>query len=336
MHHPIHNSSIEAKIKAMIMAQFPGSSMRTIQREIADLLRISPATVYNKINGRSNFSVDELFAIAKQYQLDINYLIHGESPVNITFNSDGFKATPEHYIDYINRLYDNVIMVKALSNKQAIYICNQPHLFYLLRYPYLFYLKLYSYNLINWKREQLYDFDPEPFVSSSEIYKKLNAMAEIYLSIPSIDLLSTEFISPICNQISYLVKKGVVTDKFYLKKIVSELNQFILKLEDTAILGRDRSQEMGLTIDRSMYVTDFINISNMILIEGNEGSLFTLQCDVPDVALTKHRSFISHMKKWIHQTIEYSTLISVSGGLDRKNYFDYLKNKVDQLNDLTI
>lgn len=46
------------------------------QKDLSEVLRISPNSVYNKLNGHSQFTVSEISIIAEHYKTEISYFFN--------------------------------------------------------------------------------------------------------------------------------------------------------------------------------------------------------------------------------------------------------------------
>lgn len=319
-------------IANLILSKFPGVPMKVIQIQIADELGVAPATVYNKLCGRSSFSVEELFIVCRRYDISLDRLMRKEESVNkpFSFYSDGLKYKPNTYEEYLQKIINHTDNADQVKDVKAIYLCSQPHMFYLLDFPHLYYLKLFIYNLINWKNSDLYNYHPESFIGSKRIEGMLDKMKMVYHSVPSKDILSLHILSSTVMQVEYLVQSNIIKDAYHFNKIIDSLHGLIDWLEKTATQGY-RLLDNGETTSVDVYVNKFINVSNMIVVDAGDSSFMTIQCDAPDVIRTNDLLFVNHVNSWLTDVIEYSTRISKTGGVERKNFIDAQRAEVQKL-----
>lgn len=318
----------------LIKNQFGNTSVKQMQLTISKILNLSQATVYNKLVGRNDFSVVEFLEISKELGISIdsflaNQKMSKEKP--LMFFSDGLEKNPDSFFEYFVKVFENVEKANPFSAKtKATFICLQPHVFHMMRYPYLLYLKMFTYNLINWKMPSMSAYDPLSFMNDEKTQKLIKKLYNAYQSIPLTEMVGHNFVHPICSQLDYLVKSRIIKDKEQLRQIKFDLHGLLDDLEKTASRGFRVNAE-GDETPVEMYINKFIHVSNIILIESDEGGFFTIQSDVPDVLKTYDSGYIKHFKQWLDSNKEYTLNISKTGGLERNDFFDRNKQHIDMV-----
>lgn len=323
------------KILEHIRNHFSEVPQKEMLDEIARILQISSATAYNKISGRNEFTLPEFIQLARYKKISLDKIIH-ELPLSkeipVSFYADGLEQRPSSFLSYFEKVMHNVMEAKPSSSgtSKATFVCLQPHVFHLMKYPYLLYLKLYTYNLINWQIKSVRNYDPEGFLKDEVTQKIVKKLHDAYQSLPVVEMVGHNFIHPFCSQLEYLIKTRIIKDPDHLKQIKVDMYAFLSDMENVAAKGvktNGKGEEMPVEI----FINKFIHVSNIILIESDNQSLLTIQCDVPDVLKTYDRNYISHFKRWMDSNREYAINISKSGGLERKEFFQRNLNHVDMV-----
>jgi len=302
---------------------------KVIQDELSKLLKVSPATVYNKLSGRNDFSNEEFLLIAGTYNISVDNIIFRNNRDCYHFFTDSRNTKPRDFEEYLLILMQNVNQAGADKDSSIYFICLQPHIFHLMKYPYLLYTKLYTFNLINWKNQQMMQFDPGKFIQSENYRHLTQRLYQAYACLPATEILNQHFIHPLCSQIEYLIDSQIIASQEDIHSIRKELYLLTDELEQTAARGGREVSKHGFTpID--MFVNKFIHISNIVLVQSASKSFFTLQCEVPDVLKTTDFVFISHFTEWLEKNQEYAVPISKTGGLERKRFFNGMRRQIDE------
>jgi hypothetical protein len=313
---------------------YKDANTRVMQAEIGNILNISPSTAYNKIMGRNDFSLVEFLTLAQKLGISVDNMLsitRSNTKRAISFSADGVEKKPHSFLEYFETVMDNVLKAQPSSeNSKATFICLQPHVFHLMKYPFLLYLKLYTYNLINWGIASENKYDPMSFLKDHMTQSLIKKLYQAYQSIPITEMVGHNFIHPICSQLDYLIRTRIISDPDHLKQIKADLFNFLIELEEVASKGF-KTNYLGKETPVDIYINKFIHVSNIILIESENGGLLTIQCDVPDVLKTHDTSFIKHFKQWLDSNKDYAIYISKTGGLERKDFFDRNKNHVEMV-----
>jgi hypothetical protein len=318
----------------LIKSHFKEAQSKEINYEVGRILDLSPSTAYNKLSGRNDFSLLEFLQLAQTLNLSVDtfLMLHKNNKDRpVYFYADGLEEKPNSFLEYFDKVMDNVIKAKPSSQQtKATFVCLQPHVFHLMPYPFLLYLKLYTYNLINWRIGTVEKYDPGQFLRDEATQTLIKKLHHAYQSIPVAEMVGHNFIHPLCSQLEYLVKTRIIKNPDHLKQIKVDMYKFLEELESTASKGL-RINPLGKEIPVEMYINKFIHVSNIILIEAEDGGLLTIQCDVPDVLKTYDPVYINYFKKWLESNKEYAIYISKAGGLERKDFFDRNIKHVDMV-----
>lgn len=331
-----------------IRSKFDGKHTKEVQYDVAKKLGLSPATAYNKLSGRNDFTLSEFLILAKEYNFSMDSILHhSENTKNppLQFLADGLEPRPNSFLEYFQKVKESVSQANPSSGEaKATFVCLQPHVFHLMRYPFLLYLKLYTYNLINWQIPSVGKYDPMSFIQDITTQDLIKNLYNAYLSIPVTEMVGHNFIHPLCSQLEYLVKSRIIKNPDYLKQIKVDMYNFLSELEDIATKGVKINNSKN-EVPVEIYINKFIHVSNIILIENTNGGLLTIQCDVPDVLKTYDTKYIKHFKEWLDSNRGYAINISKSGGLERREFFDrnikhvdmvmnYLEKSFDHINSI--
>lgn len=314
-----------------IKSHFKDTPQKELFYEIGKILNLHYHTVYNKMNGRNDFSLVEFLLLAQALNFSVdNFIAEKNTNKNLPvfFYADGMQQKPKSILEYFENVLENVAKAKYSSEStKATFVCLQPHVFHLMKYPFLLYLKLYTYNLINWRMESLESYDPIPFIKDYETQTLIKKLSQVYQSIPVSEMMGHNFMYPLYSQLEYMVRTGIIKDPDHLKQIKLDMFTFLEELEEIASKGMKTNSE-GKETPVEIYINKFIHVSNIILIETENSSLLTIQCDVPDVVKTYDPLFIEHFKHWLDSNKDLAIIISKTGGVERKDFFDRNKNHI--------
>ena len=316
-------------LNRLFESAFEGQSKKQIQHQLSELLGIAPMTVYNKISGRSEFSVKEFLTIASHYKLSVDQFLAENQKENnrITFEVKGMGDQIKDLQNFLESVFDLACKAKGKDNGLATHICTQPHIFLLAEYPSLIYFKMYMYNLLKWNKDDMIQYDPTFVIRDERTNKLLKNIVSAYQSINTVEILNDNYLSSTCAQIDYLYSSKVINQK-QLKNILYELRKMIDLLSQRIETGKFENEK---DVSVKHYINKFTNLSNMVLVEFEQPAFFAVQLDAPDVISSFDPHFLKHMKSWMSRTMDFSHCITGSSCLVRNGFINKLTDQVDTL-----
>jgi len=301
---------------------------------ISAWLGISEASIYNKINARSKFSVEELLLICQKTNVSLDNFIQNEQTKNsyVPFYADGLKYKPRNSSDYISNIIGYYTRIRMLKDVHGYFLANEVPMFHLLSFPHLMYLKLYMWNRINWQMEGInksYNF--HDFQNNAELSQNIKVLKDLYYSFPNTEIWNPYMLDNTIAQYLYLRDINAIKSKDDHSLIKQEFYDLIDHLEDLTITGKKPLNSKNEEKDCNIYINDINLGSEVILVKSEQYSLFFQQIDVPNYMRTTDERMVANQFKFFENIRKISTFITYAGEKERLTFFARLKEQVERI-----
>lgn len=307
------------------------------QKDLVDVLasvtKYSSSSIYNKLSGRSKFSIEELCLIATKYDFSLDELLMNKEKTSyVPFHADGLKYNPRNYNDYIQNIIKHFLFVKRQPEVRGYFIANQLPLFHLLDFPILIYLKLFNSNRTNWKIANISkDFNFQSFKSDMELTASIQYLKDLYRTFPNTEIWNPYILDNIIGQFQYFCEIEIITspDDLYLFK--REMTALIDYMENLTYKGLKPSNKKGYEPNISIYFSEVSLGSELLLIKSSNQSIMFHQIDVPNYMYTYDERMINRQYQYFTTLQNTSINITQSNEKEKAKLFKNLRNKIQQI-----
>lgn len=327
-------NSFYSSFIARIMAHIQHRNNADLCNQLAKKLDSTAKTIYNKLNGRSRFSVEEMMRICSVYGISIDALIFKDNPKQRRYS---FKARGLHYIPRsLTEYVDNLLLhfrplVESKEPVKSIYLSQELPIFHYFLFPQLLYLKLYMWNSMNWKIDQVMKYQPSLWLDQREVQEKIKLFVDMFSSLDEVEIWSTSILDTTIVQIEKLIKLSVIVDPYVKQKLKQELTDLVDYLDQLLDQSRKIDRSGGARAELDVYVNHYTMTSDMISIQMGEKSLHYIMVDTPNFIESQDRDFCLAMEKYAENVRVHSTRISKSNKFEKDLFIQTLKEKIDQI-----
>jgi len=297
-------------------------------------LDVSETSIYNKLNGRSHFTIEEIIIICQNANISLDSLNHSSSRNNsfIQFFADGLKYKPRSYDDYINNIIGYYIKVKQLTNVHGYFLANELPLFHFLSFPHLMYLKMYIWNEINWKIPGIgSEYQAHEFINNPTTKHALKILRDQFYSFPNTEIWNPYMLDNTVSQFLYLKELKIIRDENELKNIKDQFYLMVDSLENLTNTGHKPENSRGIKMNCDVFITDLIIGSEVILVISDDVSMMFQQIDVPNYMSSNDERMISNQLIFFNNIKKISSHITLSGGKDKHLFFTRMREKLDRI-----
>lgn len=298
---------------------------------ISSWLGCKETATYNKLSGRSHFTIEELVLVCRKLQLSLDFLIFNSSSrsANITFFADGLRLKPRSYNDYINNIILYYTKVKQNQNVKGFFLANEVPLFHLLNFPNLMYLKLYIWNKINWKIPGITsEYKFSDFKNNHDLKQSISILKELFHSFPNVEIWNPNMLDNTISQFLYLKEVHLIQDKDDLYFIRKEFEDLIDHLEDLTLTGKKSANSKGQEMLLDIYITDLTLGSEVILVKSDQFDMLFQQIDVPNYMQTSDQKMIDTQFTFFENIRKISTYITNAGEKERLIFFNRMRKQL--------
>jgi hypothetical protein len=297
-------------------------------------LNMSEASIYNKLNERSKFSIEELLIICQKTNLSLDTLIQNQNTKNsyVPFYADGLKYKPRNYSDYISNIISYYSKIRTFKDVHGYFLANEVPMFHLLSFPHLMYLKLYMWNRINWQMEGVnksYCFDD--FKKDIELIQNISILKELFNSFPDTEIWNPYMLDNTLAQYLYLKDINAIKNNDDHYNIKKEFYDLIDYLEELTIKGKKPSNNRNAVMECNIFINEINLGSEVILVKSEQYSLLFQQIDVPNYMRTTDERMVKNQFQFFENIRKISTFITNAGEKERLTFFEKLRSQVASL-----
>ncbi len=310
-----------------------GSQKDTVTT-LSKWLGVTETAIYNKLRGRSKFTVEEIHQICTKgnIALDNIFAISTFNRGFVPFFADGLKFKPRSYDDFLNNIINYYSKIQQLKNVHGYFLANEVPLFHFLSFPYLNYLKMYIWNDINWRMPNVTEkYDTRSFIKSPEITMASKVLKEQFHSFPDTEIWNPYMLDNTISQYIYLRDSGIISEKDDIKMIELEFAKLIDYLEALTASGMKPENARGKSMPLEIYITDLSVGSEIILVLSDDFNMMFQQIDVPNYMQTTHDAMIKCQYAFFNKVKEKSVHITKAGEREKRVFFSRMRAQLSRL-----
>lgn len=294
--------------------------------EIMDTLSIGKESAYRRLRGDVPYTLDDALKIAAKYNISLDSIV-GERTAGraiITTNIMDVEKPIESYKEYLTSQYNIFRKLNSVKSSKVTLAFNL--------IPFTFYS---SYNILSKFRiyrwiHQLNTSGSHPHFNDVmfpdelwELQKK--AIDEFYQLADVSFIFDNDLFLKQIKDILLFVQLGLI-DKESLHLLQAELYELLDNIENMANIST------GNSLKRSIYVSNVSFEASYIFYEAEDLEISGLRVLGIGLISTQDNWISSQLRKWIESLKRYSTLISISGEIDRLTFINRQKEHIKILN----
>lgn len=295
-----------------------------------DLLRsiipIGKEAAYRRLRGKIPFTLDEAVAICKALNISLDLLIGTKQEDTYAFHLNAIFAK-DPIPEYIRMLYSILDGVKYILGKEEDSCSYRAYRSlpseFLYKYESL--SKVYIYVLFY----QLYIFATPEGVSAEripeDVFTTQKELSEIMQEIDSVLIVDKGMFIEYIEIVKYFKELGILSEQDGIQ-IKQDLHSMLTDMERCAVTGiTPRGKKMDIYVSGISFdcTYTYIECGDYSACSVGTYCLDHLTCQTPIIT--------QNHKLWIKSLIRFSTLISVSGELQRSEFFNKQRKYIDTL-----
>jgi hypothetical protein len=323
-----------AKFVSELISSLGFSTQKQAITNLAKWLNLKESSVYNKVNGRSHFTIEELYIITQNTEISFD-TIFGKSlktSAYIPFYADGFKYKPRNYTDYILNITGYYVKAKQMTNVHGYFLANEVPMFHFLQFPNLLYLKLYVWNKINWNIPGISnEYMPSELNNDAPFTHATKVLKDQFYSFASSEIWTPYMLDNTISQIKYLRNMEILTSSDDIITIKKELMQLIFYLEDLTNVGHKPENSKGQVFECDIYITDLSLGSEVIMVKSDDGSMLFQQLDVPNYMHSRDDKLLENQYNFFTKIKALSIHITKSAEIEKNFFFKRMKDQLTKL-----
>lgn len=298
--------------------------------EISDILQISNDSVYRRIRGEKDLSLEEIRKICSALKISLDEYLQVRSS-NILFTCKYLRQDTFHFRTYLSEMLETFRLFKKFKEREMVYLTKDYPIYHYFMFPeiasfkYFFWMKTYlnfpEYHKIKFSIGHLMD----------DIQEIGMEIARLYTEIRSVEIHNPDNILTTLRQIEYYKESNFFESVDDIDKVYTSLNQMIDHMEEQAALGKKffkNTTPNTSSVPIDIYVTDFFIGDNtqLVTLDGH------MRCykvhNGINYMTTTDRTYCSYTKQFMDTVISKSAYISFVGEKERTRFFNMIRERI--------
>jgi len=299
--------------------------------EIAGILNISNDSVYRRIRGEKDLSLDELKTISNQLKIPLDSFLHIDSS-KILFYSKYLKQETFNLNAYLSEMHETFRYFMNFREKELVYLTKDFPVYHYFMFPeiasfkYFFWMKTY----LNFPDLQRKKFSIGHLMD--DIQETGKEIARLYANIHSVEIHNPDNILTTLRQIEYYKDSLFFESSAEVELIYESLNKMIDHMEDQASHGKKflvNSLPHTGSVPYDLYVTDFFIGDNtqLVTIDG-QMRCYKIHNGINYLATTDP-AYCAYTKQFMDTVVSKSAYISFSGEKERSRFFNMIRERIN-------
>ena len=296
---------------------------------LSELLGISYDSVYRRVRGEKELTLEELKAICEAYNISVDTLFnlksHQISFHCIAVGEEGFSLE-----NWLQTLLAEIKKIHQSKQKEIIYAAKDIPLFYYFEFPEIAAFKFFFWQQVLIPSEgtvnQKFTLDVPEI-----LFETGHQLLSYYIKVPVIEIWSDETISSILRQIEYCFVTGLFTRNEDVFKLCDVLETWLNHVQSQAECGFQfmpgKSSE-GIENSYKLFHNEVLVNDNSILITMDGRKISYNTYNVINQLITTSPVFCDQIEKSLRILMQKSTMISETSSKERHRFFNSMHEKV--------
>lgn len=295
----------------------------SLSEELADLLGISSDSAYRRLRNETEFTLKEVHAIAKHFNISIDSLFAFNNDF-VTCNYIKLTDSVENFEKYLASLAGQLKGLRQLKNSQVIYAAEEVPIFHSLGTD-----PLRAFKLFYWQRSVLNvpEYQNKKYALDIIPQKLLQIAGEIhehYKHVPSLEIWTDNTILTTVKQIEFYFESGAFKNKEDALLVLEHLGKMIDGISEYS----EHSGKLPGQENYKLYNSDLVIGTNCIHITTDHFNSSYISFNTLNSLTTTNRVFCEEIEHWMKNLMKKSTLISGSAEKQRFRFFNSMRKHI--------
>lgn len=299
---------------------------------ISELLGISYDSVYRRVRGEKELTLEELKTICEAYNISVDDLFNLKSN-HISFTDLAIAEDGISLENWLQTLLKEIKLIHQSKQSEIIYSAKDIPLFYFFEFP-----EIAAFKFFFWQQIMIPSGISENKKFSLEVPGNLfetgRQLLSYYIRIPVIEIWSEETISSILRQIEYCFVAGFFDRKEDAFKLCDVLETWLTHVQNQAECGFQfmlGTSPEGVENSYRLFYNEVLINDNTILVSMDGRKVCYNTYNIISQLITTNLVFCEKIEKSFRILMQKSTMISGTSSKERHRFFNILHEKVKML-----
>jgi transcriptional regulator with XRE-family HTH domain len=322
--------SIQETLFQLIKGSLPQNI--SFVHSISELLGISYDSVYRRVRGEKELTLEELKKICEAYNISVDDLFNLKSH-NISFTYLAIAEDGISLENWLQTLLKEIKKIHQCKQSEIIYSAKDIPVFYFFEFP-----EIAAFKFFFWQQVMIPSGVSENKKVTLEVPGNLfetgRQLLSYYIRIPVIEIWSEETISSILRQIEYCFVAGFFDRKEDVFKLCDVLETWLSHVQNQAECGFQfmlGTSPEGVENSYRLFHNEVLINDNTILVSMDGLKVCYNTYNIISQLITTSPVFCEKIEKSLRILMQKSTMISGTCSKERHHFFNVLHEKVKML-----
>lgn len=297
---------------------------------MADLLQISTDGAYRRIRGESGLTMDELFAVCREFKISPEAMVADDSS-QATFSFTPLSNKDRQFEVYFSGLYEQTKRIAEIPDHQMFFTAEETPIFHFFNYPTLTAFKIYYWNKCVLNATEYSDKKFEPSTVDPQMVAVAKKLYDEYNKVNCTEIWSEKTIVGVLKQFEYVLETSNFLSPADAEKVLSEIEQMVRHLRKCAELGYKFDPSLPSPIPAgnfTMYQLDILMGNITVYVKAGEFRRVYIAFHSFNTLSTFHPVLAAETENWLQTMMKRATLISGSAEKQREKFFAVVEKEI--------
>lgn len=301
--------------------------------ELADVIGISPDSVYRRIRGETQLTLSEAAVLCTRYNISIDQLLQHHSN-SFLFTGSLINNSDFNYDRWLETVLSVISNVKTYNPCHMWYLAKEFPFFYYFLIPeiaafksFFFMRSILFYDEWKWKKFSTKD----DYSRYHSVWQKL---ADTFSSIPGTEIWTIENITSTIRQVEFYHSIDAFQSDDDVECLFNKLLEMITHVELQAEYGVKlrfgQKPSSNVAIDYHLYINELIMGDNLEIFQMGGQYVAYLNHTVLNFLTTSNERFNQYMKHAMDLMVQKSIPISTTNVKERMRFFNRLRSRIEE------
>ena len=296
---------------------------------LSELLGISYDSVYRRVRGEKELTLEELKTICEAYDISVDTLFNLKSH-HISFNSLAIAEDGVTLENWLQTLLTEIKKIHQCKQSEIIYSAKDIPVFYYFEFP-----EIAAFKFFFWQQVMI----PSGVSGNKKLtlevpdtlFETGRQLLSYYIRIPVVEIWSEETISSILRQIEYCFVAGFFSRNEDVFKLCDVLETWLSHVQNQAECGFQYiygTPPEGIANSYKLFYNEVLVNDNTILVSMDGRKVCYNTYNIISQLITTNPEFCGKIEQSLRILMQKSTMISGTSSKERHRFFNILHEKV--------
>ena len=323
-------SDIQQQLFQQIKSKLPSGT--SVADEVAKLLNISSDSVYRRMRGEKQISLEELGLLCHTYRISLDQLMNIPTGAYM-FQGNLVNPKTFGFEQYLTSVMHNLVYFNSFKSKEIYYSCKDMPLFHhfhfrdVAAFKWFFWLK--TYMQFPGFAKKKFSFNAYP----DSLFELDQKVLDLYNQLPCYEIWNIESMSIFFRQVEFYHDGGVFESEEDIFRLYDALEKTWDHLEAQAARGykfRHNDPEKKPLAEYRMYFNEVLLGDNSLLATTDGSKTAILTHTTFNFMMTRDVTFTENVYVHFQNQMKRSTLISEVSEKERGHFFRIIRDRIEK------